>query len=256
MDTERLISKPLMYEPLRDWYRRPLGQLLGEAEQTSLNEYLTNVFGYHLLLVAPPWQTAKLDSSRIPNRVTLYECNKPVEDPRILYGRPEVLPIVSDSLDALILPHTLELSPDPHQVLREADRCLIPEGYVFILGFNPISTWGLWRLAGAWRKQIPWSLRFFRPSRIKDWLALLGFDTLHTRPLFFRPPLHTRRALQRVEFMEKLEHWNWAGLAGAYLLVARKRVVGITPIRPRWRPRSLMTPGLAEPTRRGYSRGG
>ncbi|MEE8429613.1 MAG: methyltransferase domain-containing protein, partial [Gammaproteobacteria bacterium] len=242
--------------PLRDWYRQPLGQLLGAAEQTSLNEYLTNVFGYHLLLVAPPWQTATLDSSRIPHRVTLYECCKPVEDSRILYGCPEALPVVSDSLDALILPHTLELSPDPHQVLREADRCLIPEGYVFILGFNPISAWGLWRLAGTLRKRIPWSLRFFRSSRIKDWLALLGFDTLYTRPLFFRPPLRTRRALQRTEFMEKLQRWNWAGLAGAYLLVARKRVVGITPIRPRWRPHGLMTPGLAEPTRRGYPRGG
>ena len=65
MDTERLLSKPLMYEPLREWYRRPLGQLLGEAEQASLNEYLTNVFGYHLLLVAPPWQNATLDSSRM-----------------------------------------------------------------------------------------------------------------------------------------------------------------------------------------------
>ena len=144
MDTKRFTCKPLMYEPLRDWYRQPLGELLGAAEQNSLREYLSNVFGYHLLMVAPPWQTSTLDSSRIPHRVALYERCKSVPAPGILYGSPESLPIVSDSLDVLILPHTLELSTDPHQVLREADRCLIAEGYLFIFGFNPIGIWGLW----------------------------------------------------------------------------------------------------------------
>lgn len=256
MDTERFAANSLMYEPLRDWYRQPLGQMLGMAEQQWLNEYLTNVFGYHLLLVAPPWQTSQLDSSRIPHRVTLYECRRTIEEEKILCGSPEALPIVSDSLDALILPHTLELSADPHQVLREADRCLIPEGYLFICGFNPLGTWGLWRLAGALRSRMPWSLRFFRLSRIKDWLALLGFDTLYTKPLFFRLPLRSQRALDRMQFMDRLQRRNLYCTAGAYLLVARKRVVGITPIRSRWRPRGLMTPGLVEPTRRGYSNGG
>jgi len=256
MDNKDFVAKPLMYEPLRDWFHQPLGESLGEAEQTCLGDYLDNVFGYHLLLVAPPWDIPALDSSRIPHRVTLYECQQSKGNSPVICGSPEALPVVSDSLDVLVLPHTLELSSDPHQVLREADRCLIPEGYVFIIGFNPVGIWGLWRLAGLLRKRIPWSLRFFSITRIKDWLALLGFDALYTQPLFFRLPLRTRRSLERMKCMDVLRRRNWHIFAGAYLLVARKRVIGMTPIRPRWRPRGLMEPGLVEPTRRGYSRGG
>ncbi len=51
-----------------------------------------------------------------------------------------------DSIDLVFLPHTLEFSADPHQVLRETERVLIPEGRVIILGFNPLSSLGLWRL--------------------------------------------------------------------------------------------------------------
>ena len=54
-------------------------------------------------------------------------------------ARPDALPLATDSVDALLLPHTLELHDNPHEVLREVARVLIPEGHVVVLGFNPVS---------------------------------------------------------------------------------------------------------------------
>ncbi|MCQ4062135.1 class I SAM-dependent methyltransferase, partial [Klebsiella pneumoniae] len=55
----------------------------------------------------------------------------------------EELPFESQSLDMIVLPHVLEFSEDPHQLLREVERVLMPEGRVVITGFNPMSLWGL-----------------------------------------------------------------------------------------------------------------
>ena len=108
-------------------------------------------------------------------------------------------PILTDSVDAIVLPHTLELSRDPHQVLREADRSLIPDGHLVILGFNPRSVWGGRRILSRKDGRMPWDARFLGMSRIKDWLGLLGFDTLHSHYLFQRPPLQNPRLLEKLK---------------------------------------------------------
>jgi SAM-dependent methyltransferase len=169
----------------------------------------------------------------------------------VLVGQPEALPILSDSLDAVVLPHTLDRSAAPHQVLREVDRCLIPEGHVLILGFDPWGIWGLVRMLAGWRGRAPWSLRFVGSGRLRGWLALLGFDVLLVRPVFYRPPLASSRLLARLDGLERLGGCRYRPPAAAYVLLARKRVFGMTPVRPRWRPRrSLISPGLVKPTSR------
>ncbi|WJW74484.1 methyltransferase domain-containing protein [Thiohalobacter sp. IOR34] len=237
-------------QEMRQWYSTPLGQALEAEELAALRECLLTLFGYHLLLVNAPWAADPLDASRIPHRIRLGH-SVDSDGPCGLVGRPEQLPLLSDSLDAIVLPHVLELSADPHQVLREVDRCLIPEGHVLILGFNPLGSWGLRRLFGGWRGSAPWCGRFIGVGRLRDWLALLGFDTLEVRPLCFQPPLQHPVLLRHGRFLERLAARGWPLPAAAYLLLARKRVIGMTPLRPRWRPRrSLLSPGVIEPTQR------
>ena len=60
----------------------------------------------------------------------------------------DTLPFRSDSIDAIFLPHTLELVQDPYAVLREAERILTAEGCLMICGFNPFSGWGARRALG------------------------------------------------------------------------------------------------------------
>lgn len=239
---------------LRAWYRSPIGIRLLAAERTQLDHVLPNLFGYHLLQLGCYTDEDLLSASRIPHRMVMdVSAGFPARygdsaGPSPMVGRFDALPVNSDALDVLVLPHVLEFSDDPHQVLREADRTLIPEGHLLLLGFNPWSLWQLWRFALGWRRHVPWCGRFLTPARIRDWLALLGFDIVLTRSYFFRPPLQHARLTERLRWLERFGQRWLPILGGGYVMLARKRVATLTPVRPRWRPRRRVMPaGVLEP---------
>ena len=254
----RCKSEPETRDELRHWFQNTPGIWLGEDEKRLLDHVLPTLFGYHLLQIGVTYTDDCLSASKIPNHMVMDidypDCVAHItqQDPkkvRYFRGKPERLPVASDSLDVLVLPHTLEFTSDPHEILREADRVLIPEGHVVILGFNPWGLWMLWRMVLGWRRRPPWCGSFMRHSRLKDWLQLLGFDIVESHGYFFRPPLASRRVMKRLIFLEKIgqKFWPFLLLSGAYIIVARKRVATLTPLRPRWRPRRsrLITPELA-----------
>lgn len=241
----KIASSRERVEAFRAWCRLPLGRALAEAEQQVLRDTLSDVFGYHLVVVDPACQPVALASSRILHRV-VYSCSDSGMDPSPgLLGRAEQLPLQADSVDAFVLPHALEVCVDPHQVLREIDRCLLPEGHLIVLGLNPFGWWGLRRLLLGWRGRVPWSLRFISLSRLKDWLSLLGFDTVESRYVFAHPPWHYGK-VQSAAGLRRVPGALRPLLSAAYVLVARKRVATLTPIKPRWRPRRAVLGGVAE----------
>jgi len=218
------------------------------AERRELDEVLPNLFGYHLLQVGSPADDVLCAASLIPNRVLMESVLEPGKRRPLILAQAQALPIQSDSVDVVMLAHTLEFEPDPHQVLREADRVLVPEGHVVILGFNPWSPWGLWHLLISRWAMPPWNGQFRSMRRIRDWLSLLGFDTTVSRGFFFRPPLHHDGVMRRLRVMERLGRRLWPFAGAVYIVVAKKRVTTLTPIRPRWRPgRSLVGAGLVNP---------
>lgn len=226
---------------LRNWYRRPLGQQLAAAEQAALASQLPMLFGYHMVVIDPPWEQCRLDDSRISHHVI--QSVEPLTYAQAgLTGHTENWPIMTDSIDAIVLPHTLELSNNPHQVLREADRSLIPDGHLVIIGFNPFSLWGLRRKLSRRSNMLPWGARFQSPHRIKDWLGLLGFDTLHSQYLFQRPPVRSRRLLARLQFLEPVDGSGYMLLSATYILVARKRTVIMTPLKEGVRQQKRLFP--------------
>lgn len=252
----------LARQRLRNWYQTPIGAYLAEQEAANLDNVLSNMFGYHLIQLGYPGNGNLFPNSRIPHRMVLdrdYECLKIRANlnATVLGGMAEDLPLATDAIDVVVLPHTLEYVGDPHQVLREVDRVLIPEGHVVILGFNPFSLWRLWKALLGWRKQPPWCGRFIGVLRVKDWMSLLGFDVIHVRHFFHRPPISRMKLLSRLGVLEKLGKRFWPMMGGVYVLVARKRVVTLTPIKPRWRPkRSFIPSGAVESRSRriGYEK--
>jgi SAM-dependent methyltransferase len=225
-----LISLSQRASSLRHWYHSPLGRLLADVELSALAEQLPGLFGYHLMVVDPPWETCTLSDSRIPHHI-VQRIEQVSGDDTGLVGYTDTWPVMTDTLDAIVLPHTLELSVNPHQLLREAERSLIPDGHLVIIGFNPWSLWGVRRMLTWGSRQMPWNARFRGLSRIKDWLSLLGFDIVHCRYLFQRPPIQNSRVLGRLQFLEPSRSNGRMLLAGAYLLVARKRTVILTPLK-------------------------
>jgi SAM-dependent methyltransferase len=239
---------------LRLWYRTVLGRELLAMEQGKLNGVLTELFGYHLVQIGSPAGGDLLGQSRIKHRVILDGDGTasdflPIEGTIQCIAQSQYLPFENDAIDVMVLPHSLEFEENPHQILREVERTLIPEGHIIIVGFNPYSLWGLTRLVIGWRRRPPWCGHFYSTLRIRDWLALLGFDIVLVRGCFFRPPLQHEGSLEKLNFMERFGARWWPLLGGCYILVAKKRLTTLTPIKPRWKSGNRFLGGrLVEPS--------
>ncbi len=229
----------IMQAEFDPWFSAPMGSYLLRQERAVLAEALPTIFGFFLVQAGlwGPGGTLLRDSP-IRTRCVLGQHESAGVQVR---GCPAYLPFASDGLDALLLPHTLERASDPHQILREAERVLTGEGHLIVLGFHP---WGLWSLRQRLGPATPWAGRYVRAGRLQEWLAVLGFETVRLRHYLFRPPFQHRLQVRSV-FLDRL-HWRLS--ASAYMLVARKRVFCVTPLRfKRAKPRRVFA-GVAKPT--------
>jgi SAM-dependent methyltransferase len=234
------------------WQKRRLGRQLLKAERLELERVLPWLFGYHLVQLGAVYKGGDLlSSSRIWHRVIVEVETWPEAQSPGLLSRLDALPFASASVDVMLLPHVLEYELNPHHILREVQRVLVPSGTLVILGFNPWSFWGLWRLLLCRWGRAPWGGRFYSLTRLRDWLALLGFETVKLRHFLFRPPLQQGGLRQRLRFLEKAGQRWCPFLSGAYLVVAKKQVMRLNPVDPLWREEGgLQVPGLVEPTAR------
>lgn len=245
-------AEPIDRQALHAWFSRVPGREIALAQVAELDRVLPNLFGYHLLQVGRLGDQDLLSKSRILNR-NVIEIDGHVEGQPypVVRGSATALPVESDSVDVVVLPHILEFEAQPHEALRESARVLVPEGHLLICGFNPWSMLGCWRYLKRHQQAVPWRGRFIALTRLRDWLALLGFDVLSQDACFFKPPFSNERLLKRLDFLDRIGERMPAYFSGAYLLLARKRVPKLTPIRSRWRPRRrLVSVGLVGPSAR------
>lgn len=229
------------------WLDSPLGRALLEREREAMAEALETVFGVECLQVGawgPPGTF--LDMARTQRRALLAG---PAQGIGSLTAYPSRLPVQADSIDALILPHTLEHEADPHAVLREAHRVLRAEGHVLALGFEPLGPWA-WRGRLSRRGFPPGTRRRMSRRRLTDWMQLLGFDVDPAVRFLYTLPFAGAQQGRLQRWSEALGQTVWPRLSGAYLLVARKRVYSVTPLRLPQRARPALIGGLVEPTTR------
>ncbi len=237
-----------------EWFRRPLGEALLEAERGELGQVLPDLFGYHIVQVGVRGPDELLGSSRISHRVVLDTSPPSGTPPRHPVCVPSALPIAASSIDVMVLPHVLEFEPEPFAVLLEAERVIIGEGMLVILGFHPWGLWGLWRSLCDSTGQAPWCGRFIAPGRVRAWLLELGFELMRVRAYYFRPPIAEGGSVERFAFLERIGQRYWPRLGGAYLIMAKKRVVALTPIVPSWRRAPSLVPnGVPEAGAHGSS---
>jgi SAM-dependent methyltransferase len=231
-------------EALSAFLRSPPGRYALAWEQHHLNAGVADIFGYHALQLGLP----EIDALR-ENRMPLRFCaSDRLLDARLYAGdsehtrvavinRFEELPFASASIDLVVMPHILEFAHEPHQVLREVDRVLVPEGHVVITGFNPGSLWGLRqvmaRLGAA--PYLPPIGQFIALPRLKDWLKLLSFEVNRGRYGCYVPWVRSEKWLARWRFMEKAGDRWWPVLGSIYLLTAIKRVRAMRLIGPAWK---------------------
>ena len=248
---QAIIESPHDGDPWLSHLGAPLAARLLAWEQQQADALLADVFGYHAVQLGWPALQA-LRSNRMPHRWLAqaeFEPMRPEASPlHDLALDSRAWPWPADSLDLVVLPHTLERSADPHACLREVERVLIAEGQVLITGFNPWSWWGL-KASRRWQRQglqdtAPPTLIGYR--RLRDWLRLLGFEVQVSRFAGWTPPLRSEPWMQRLQWMDKAgERW-WPILGGVYLLMATKRVpAGRWVHGRRWR--TVRSPAAAAP---------
>lgn len=217
-------------EAFADWLASSeLGQYLLCREQVFFDRAVADAFGFRAVQVGL-------------SDYDFLACNR---IPWHGYAGPEVgadvvcdaafLPFDSRSLDLLVLPHALDFTSEPHQVLREAERVLVPEGRLVLTGFNPVSLWGICRLLRG-KRDAPWSGNFFSPARIRDWLTLLQLEPTGNAFMAYSPPFARGDWLARWQFMDSIGGRCWPMLAGVYGIEAVKRQRGMRLIMPNWRP--------------------
>lgn len=234
---------------LHSWLRSPLGQQVYALERKLATEALAQVFGWQLLQIGL-WgdDDGLIADARTQRRTVLAWHGQRGDSPRgTIRSRTDSLAIASDSVDAVMLPHTLEYEPEPHEILREVGRILSGEGHLIIFGFRPFSSWGVRHLFA--RDGFPPGIeRMISEGRLKDWLKLLGFEVIDAQRYLFSLPWGSA-ARSPQNFFERSGKRLWPLFAGGYSIKARKRVYTLTPIRPRWRRlRPKVVGGLIEPT--------
>lgn len=244
--------------PLPPEFNKELSRWLGsspgieflDAERECLRDMLEGHFGYYLMQVGfPSLLPDSFRAGHIQNRFNLLTDMGHGQAEKGVIADPLHLPVATDSIDLVLLPHALDFSSDPHQLLRESERVLIPEGHVIISGFNPWSLWGARRALPVGRRRVPWCGQFLPQSRLSDWLSLLGFEIQKTEVLMFRPPIPHAAVLRKLEFMERTGQLLWPFFAGVYVIQAVKRVSTLTPIKPVWKLRTRRLRGqIVEPT--------
>lgn len=237
---------------MAQWLQSPAGRYLLDWEQAELDRVVTDLFGFHALQLGLQ-ELAGLRANRMPHRWVASDSLRepqpmplpmvddalstllPLEPGHALHCDFDALPFAAQSLDLVLLPHTLELARDPHDTLREVERVLVPEGRVVIVGFNPASLWGLRQHAGHWRQRLGGSKPLYLPSageflafrRVRDWLRLLGFEVERGRFGCWRPPLRSEAGLARFAWMEAAGARGWPVLGAVYMVEAVKRVRGM-----------------------------
>ena len=242
---------------MSDWFESPLGKALLQEQQKLVAESLSCVFGYHLMQLGVSGRLDMGESVRISHRFILHpQCE---QQPR-LSGLADFnhLPLASDSIDVVILHHTLDYTQSPHHLLREAARVIIPRGHLVIIGFNPWSLWGLGSyLARFFSRQARWRYQYLRLGRLLDWLNLVDLEPVAIHQGFYRPPLAHPWAIQHLQWLESWgKRWRlpWGGF---YMIVARKDHRVLTPLKPAWQrvvPLSglVANPGLGRGVRPVY----
>lgn len=246
MKTSETKSAPFARAGFLSWLGGSAGGVLSRREQEEMNRILPELFGYHLAQVGCyPGQTLH-EASRIGHKVVLRLEEDGPGNAGGAVAAAAALPFAAESIDVALAPHVLEFAPEPYGALKELERVLIPGGHLLVVGFNPCSFWGLRRLAPWRRANSPWNGRFHSAFRVRRWLGLLGLEPLETGRFLFRPPLEQAALMRRLLFLEKLGKLCWPFFGGTYVILARKRVAPLTPIKLPWR-------GLRKPIASGAS---
>jgi SAM-dependent methyltransferase len=223
-----------------DWLETPQGRYVLDWEQAKHDQLVVDIFGFNAVQIGWPGLDY-LRANRMPFRFRCDDGDRPVQTRADLHH----LPFAGNSLDLVVLPHILEFDANPHQILREVERVLVPEGSVVVTGFNPYSLWGARRSLARRAQLPPFAGRYISVARLKDWFALLGLEPHAGAFGCYAPAVTEEKWLARFRFLDAAGDRWWPIGGAVYVIQAIKRQHGMRMILPAWRERKARAKALA-----------
>ncbi len=221
---------------LEQWFDTDRGARILHQQQVLLDEVLGASFGYHLLQLSIDSRPRLFRDCRVQYKYRAH----PSATSADVRSEFEELPFANESLDLVIVHHVQEFIDNPHQLLREIHRVVVPHGRVIVIGFNPWSPLGMFSRIGHWLPGSIWHNHLIEVGRMQDWLALLGFEA---SVKYYGH--HTPNVLNKIDqtwLARLLKRWPFGSF---YVVSAIKEELTMTPIIPRWKQTTRGFSGLA-----------
>ncbi len=240
-----------------NWYQTLSGQSSLDKLDDLCAETLSEIFGYYAIEMGViSEQHSLLQHSRIAagfkliNKSSKIKAKTPFDEmgvPSSVISTTEQLPIATDNVDLVIASHTLESSQDPHQVLREIDRVLVPEGHCILIGFNPFSLSQLGQSIGqSIRSRFKNDDNTYKTrsvARVRDWFSVLGFEVVDVHYMGMRPAIKNKKVFEALGWLERLGEYAGPVLGNMYVIHAKKQMAAMRPDKKVWRAPAVLSGG-------------
>jgi len=221
--------KKKAHKKFSDWLLSDIGQYIQNIEKEILNKLPIQKKLPNLIIGAPA-------QAKLIENLSLLLIEEQMSGPtdNIICSHFHALALRPESIEHIILPHTLDFSAHPYAVLREVNIALHAGGCVTIIGFNPFSLWGLRRLFSI-TGRAPWCGKFRSLWQIKSWLDLLNYEIVECKKTLYYPPILELAIFKKFKYLEPLCRFLLPFSGAIYIVMARKKVFGVTPLRPKWK---------------------
>jgi SAM-dependent methyltransferase len=218
---------------LEYWFQSALGRSLLANQRQVLSGILHHYFGVVQVEIGVSHRIPVGNPSNIGNKYCVIPEWSSDLPANTLVSSSDELAFESDSVDLVILHHTLDFAKDPHQTLREATRILKSTGYLVLIGFNPVSSWGLRKVLKR-KKTAPWNNRFISGNRVADWLTLLHFEVGELAYHYYGLPFDRVAIMRQFMWLNNILNTK-VPLGAYYILTAQKQTFSWIQRKKRWR---------------------
>lgn len=230
------------------WYQQPIGKKVAQLEKQQFNQLPRTLFGQSILQLGAQTHHNWLKSHNGYHLILATAHQPPAKSLYHLQCAYTELPFPPNSFDTIVLPHVLEFAAHPKIIITESWQALAPEGHLIILGFNPLSLNNFWYLFDKTKLSLPQQTKFYSYNKIYQWLKNDYYEIVYTHNFCYLPLLPQSESIIKSSAFEKFATWLLPNCGGIYLLVLKKRVIPLTPLRLRWQWREIFNDkNLTEP---------
>lgn len=215
-----------------------LGQRMVMHEFNWLKQQLRTCVGTHALLISTdPYGSFE---PLFSDFYMLTKATKQQHEHSSFCCRFDAIPLPNKSMDVAVVHHAFGGSARSIDILREAERVLVPGGRLFVISENPISLMGLLRLVSRSDNTQYTNAPMVPIWRMQEWLAALDIQVQSRQTVFHELPFNRHWVLRKTA---RLASWCAARrfpFGGVYCLAAIKSARPVNPLRLRktlWQPR-------------------